>query len=184
MKICQRKVTSSVITNRLFCQMLGVIMLHLLVGYHVYCICIVISFDLYTLPTSQGLYWIGVGGGGVTGGTPLWHATWVLVAAFRDVNFSNDSKRCWDIVKQSSFGHLLGVKMSQSEPCPQSKILFIYKELLETSTPHFYVGVPHTRGAGIPSTRIELAADQKTLMTFRFKHAVSISNNSFHVHVS
>ena len=108
----------------------------------------------------------------------------MLVAAFRDLNFSNDSKRCWDIVKPSSFGHLLGVKMSQSEPCPQSKILFIYKKLLETSTPHFYVGVPHTRGAGIPSTRIELAADLKTLMTFRFKHAVSISNNSFHVHVS
>ena len=108
----------------------------------------------------------------------------MLVAAFKDLNFSNDSKRCWDIVKPSSFGHLLGVKMSQSEPCPQSKILFIYKELLETSTPHFYVGVPHARGAGIPSTRIELAADLKTLMTFRFKHAVSISNNSFHVHVS
>lgn len=83
----------------------------------------------------------------------------MLEAAFRDLNFSNDSKRCWDIVKPSSFGHLLGVKMSQSEPCPQSKILFIYKELLETSTPHFYVGVPHARGAGIPSTRIELAAD-------------------------
>lgn len=128
MKICQRKVISSVITNILSCQMLGIIMLHLLVGYHVYCICIVINFDLYTLPTSQGLYWIGVGGGGVTGGTPQWHVTWVLVAAFRDLNFSNDSKRCWDIVKQSSFGHLLGVKMSQSEPCPQSKILFIYKE--------------------------------------------------------
>ena len=108
----------------------------------------------------------------------------MLVAAFRDLNFSNDSKRCWDTVKPSSFAQLLGVKMSQSEPCPQSKILFIYKELLETSTPHFYVGVPHARGAGIPSTRIELAADQKTLMTFRFKHAVSISNNSFHVHVS
>lgn len=46
------------------CQMLGIIMLHLLVGYHVYCICIVINFDLYTLPTSQGLYWIGVGGRG------------------------------------------------------------------------------------------------------------------------
>lgn len=105
------------------------------------------------------LDWGGVGGGGSNRDTPQWHVTWVLVAAFRDLNFSNDSKRCWDIVKPSSFGHLLGVKMSQSEPCPQSKILFIYKELLETSTPHFYVGVPHTRGAGIPSTRIELAAD-------------------------
>lgn len=150
-----------------------------------------IAFALWSIlictPCQQARGYIGLGWrgwGGETGGTPLWHVTWVLVAAFRDVNFSNDSKRCWDIVKQSSFGHLLGVKMSQSEPCPQSKILFIYKELLETSTPHFYVGVPHARGAGIPSTKIELAADQKTLLTFRFKHAVSISNNSFHVHVS